>query len=256
MTFTVIIPVFNRTSTLKTAIESVLCQKTFMRYEIIVVDDGSDESVMQALRPYFSRIRYIRVAKNRGVSAARNLAIQKSKGDFIAFLDSDDIWLPDKLQSQYRTMKNEKTAVCHTNEFWYRKDRFVNQGKKHERYGGDIFDKVLDFCRISPSSVMIRRDVFYECGFFDENMRVCEDYDLWLRICSKYKVSYMPEKLIIKRAVTDDQLSDTIQNIEYIRLVSLARFVRCKVLSPSQKLSAVKEIARKYDIIKGAVDNF
>jgi hypothetical protein len=87
-------------------------------------------------------------------------------------------------------------------------------------------------------------------------MRVCKDYDLWLRICSKYKVSYMPEKLIIKRAVTDDQLSDTIQNIEYIRLVSLARFVRCKVLSPSQKLSAVKEIARKYDIIKGAVDNF
>ena len=256
MTFSIIIPVYNRTSTLKTAIESVLCQKTFMRYEIIIVDDGSDESVMQALRPYFSRIRYIRIAKNSGVSTARNLGIRSAKGEFITFLDSDDIWLPDKLQSQYRAMKNDKTAVCHTNEFWYRKGRFINQGKKHERYGGEIFDKVLDFCRISPSSVMIRRDVFYECGFFDENMRVCEDYDLWLRICSKYKVSYLPEKLIIKRAVTDDQLSDTIRNIEYIRLVSLARFVRCKILSPSQKLSAVKEIARKYDIIKSAVGTF
>lgn len=253
MTFSVIIPVYNRTSTLKSAIESVICQKTFMRFEIIVVDDGSDPGVMQALRPYFSRIRYMRLQKNSGVSAARNLGIRKAKGDFIAFLDSDDIWLPDKLHTQYRAMKDNGTKVCHTNEFWYRKDRFINQGKKHGRYGGKIFDKVLDFCRISPSSVMIDRDVFYECGFFDENMRVCEDYDLWLRICSKYEVTYIPEKLIIKRAITDDQLSDSIDNIEYIRLVSLARFVRCKKLLPSQKMNAVKEIARKYDIIKGAV---
>jgi len=253
--FSVIIPVYNRTATLKTAIESVLCQ-TFKDYEIIIVDDGSDQSVAKAIRPYRPMVRYLRLEENRGVSFARNLGIKKSRGEYIAFLDSDDIWLPDKLELQHEAIKRSGLKVCHTNEFWFRKDRFVNQGKKHVRYGGWIFDKVLDFCRISPSSVVIHRWVFAETGLFDENMRVCEDYDLWLRLCALFEVSYLDQKLIIKRAVTNDQLSDNIKHIEYIRAVSLARFIKCKKIDSSDKLAAVRELSRKADIIKGGIKKF
>jgi len=212
MTFSVIIPVYNRTVTLKSAIESVLCQ-SFKDFEIIVVDDGSNDSVAKSLKPYMGLIHYIRIDKNKGVSHARNIGIKASNGQYIAFLDSDDLWLPNKLQAQCNELNKTGLQVCHTNEFWYRKDKFVNQGKKHNRYGGKIFDKVLDFCRISPSSVAIEKRAFDSCGMFNEKMRTCEDYDLWLRLTSKFDICYLPEKLIIKRAISDDQLSDTITHI-------------------------------------------
>jgi len=255
MTFSVIIPVYNRASTLKSAIESVLSQ-TFSDYEIIVVDDGSDKVVKKALKPYMGRVKYIKLNNNFGVSHARNIGIKAARGKYIAFLDSDDLWLPDKLQMQFDMFQQSDLPVIHTNEFWFRGDRFINQGKRHKRYGGKIFDKVLDFCRISPSSVAIRKDVFKVCDLFDEKMRVCEDYDLWLRICEKYEVGYLPEKLIIKRAITDDQLSDSIKHIEFIRLVALARFVQCKKLSSENKLSAIKEINRKAGIVMAGINNF
>ncbi|PLX71542.1 MAG: glycosyl transferase [Denitrovibrio sp.] len=239
MTFSVIIPVYNRTATLKSAIESVLCQ-SFSDYEIIVVDDGSDVAVMKSLRPYRPFIRYFRNNKNMGVSFSRNLAVKKAKGEYIAFLDSDDIWLPNKLQRSFDEMEQSGLKVCHTNEFWYRTDRFVNQGKKHKRYGGYIFEQVLDMCRISPSSAVLHRSVFEKTGLFDEQMRTCEDYDLWLRVCAYFEVSYLDEKLIVKRAVTNDQLSDNIKHIEYIRLVSLARLVKCKKIHSAYKLSAIR----------------
>jgi len=255
MTFSVIIPIYNRTATLKSAIESVLCQ-TYSDYEIIVVDDCSDESVKNCLLPYMPMIKYIRLDKNSGVSRARNIGIKASSGDYIALLDSDDIWLPNKLKEQYEALTKSRSMVCHTNEFWYRKDRFINQGKKHQRYGGMIFDKVLDFCRISPSSVVLHRDVFRNCGYFDENMRTCEDYDLWLRVCSKYYIEYLDKKLIIKRAVTNVQLSDSIKNIEFIRLVSLARFISCCRVSQTMKRHGTKEISRKFAIIESGLNNF
>lgn len=254
MTFSVLIPVYNRTDTLKSAIESVLCQ-TFQNYEIIVIDDGSGEQVKKCLKPYMGRITYIRHKSNLGVSAARNTGIKAAKGIYIALLDSDDIWLPGKLQAQYDVL-NKGVQVCHTDEFWYRRDRFVNQGKRHTRYGGRIFERVLDFCRISPSSVALHKDVFKCAGTFDKNMRVCEDYDLWLRVCSLFAVGYIPEKHIIKRAVTDDQLSDSIRHIEFIRLVSLARFIRCRKTTHAEKIAAVREINRKAGIIAKGINNF
>ncbi len=247
MRFSVIIPVYNRTDTLRTAIESVFLQ-TFKDYEIIVVDDGSDLSVAECLAPYMNRINYIRLSKNRGVSAARNTGIRAAKGEFIAFLDSDDIWLPEKLERQNEQF-DKGWLVSHTDEFWYRTDRFINQGNKHTKYGGQIFSKILDICRISPSSCVIHREVFSSCGFFDENMRVCEDYDLWLRIAARFHINYIPQKLIIKRAVTEDQLSASIKYIEFIRLVSLARFVRCKKIDLVKKNAAIAELNRKWEIV-------
>lgn len=255
MTFSVIIPVYNRTETLKTAIESVLCQ-TFRDFEIIVADDGSDETVKRCLKPYMGLIRYIRLDKNRGVSAARNAGIKAARGEYIAFLDSDDIWLPDKLEAQHMALTKSGLFVSHTEEFWFRSDRFVNKPPKHAKQGGRIFEHVLDCCRISPSSAVIHRSVFKKAGYFDEGMRVCEDYDLWLRICSLHEVNCLPRKHIIKRAVTDDQLSASIMHIEFIRLVSLARFVKCRKTEPHHKLAALREIDRKSGIILKGINNF
>ncbi|MCD8553984.1 glycosyltransferase family A protein [Seleniivibrio sp.] len=254
MRFSVVIPVYNRTDTLRTAIESVLCQ-TFKDYEIIVVDDGSDLSVAHCLRPYMGLINYIRHDRNQGVSAARNTGIRAAKGDYIAFLDSDDVWLPTKLQKQ-NDIFDKGWLFCFTDEFWYKTDRFVNQTDKHAKYGGQVFSKLLDMCRMSPSSTAMHRSVFMSCGFFDSNMRVCEDYDLWLRISAKHHIHFIQEKLIIRRAVTDDQLSKNIMFIESIRLVSLARLVRCKKLTLAQKKAAMNEISRKFDIVQSGIKRF
>lgn len=251
MKYSVIIPVYNRTDTLRTAIESVFLQ-TFKDYEIIVIDDGSDISVTACLKPYMNRITFIRHDKNRGVSAARNTGIKNSNGEYLAFLDSDDIWLPHKLATQDEVF-NKGWLVSHSDEFWYRENRFVNQPKSQTRYGGMIFDKILDTCRISPSSCIAHRSVFYKSGIFDENMRVCEDYDLWLRIANDFHINFISEKLIIKRAVLNDQLSRSIKHIEFIRLVSLARFIQCRRTSFSKKRFAMAELERKYNIVKSGL---
>jgi len=256
MTVSVVIPVYNRTSSLKDAVESVFLQK-YPDIEIIVVDDGSDENVKKCLKPYMARIKYIRMENNRGVSSARNLGIDRARGDYIAFLDSDDLWLPEKLEEQIEFMKKEKTKVCHTDEFWYKKDRFVNQGVRHEKYGGWIFPLILDICRISPSSVIMHKTVLEKSGKFDKSLFTCEDYDLWLRIASTFKISYLPNKLVVKRAYLNDQLSLNVPYLEYYRLLSLIKFVRknCR-FSYSYLKAAYSEIERKYKIVKKGIDKY
>lgn len=256
MTVSVVIPVYNRTSSLKDAVESVFLQK-YPDIEIIVVDDGSDEKVNKNLKPYMSRIKYIRMENNRGVSFARNLGVNRAEGDYIAFLDSDDLWLPGKLEEQIKLMEKEKTKVCHTDEFWYKKDRFVNQGVRHEKYGGWIFPHILDICRISPSSIIIHKTVIEKSGKFDERLPVCEDYDLWLRIASTFKISYLPVKLVVKRAYMNGQLSLNVPYLEYYRLLSLIKFVRknCRLSYPYLK-AAYSEIEHKYNIVKKGIDKY
>lgn len=256
MTVSVVIPVYNRASSLKDAVESVFSQK-YSNIEIIVVDDGSDENVKKCLKSYMARIKYIRMENNRGVSSARNLGIDRAKGDYIAFLDSDDLWLPEKLEEQIKVMEEERTLICHTDEFWYKKDKFVNQGARHEKYGGWIFPSILDICRISPSSVIMHKKVLEKSGKFDENLFACEDYDLWLRIVSRFKISYLPTKLVVKRAYLNDQLSLNVPYLEYYRLLSLIKFVRknCR-LSYSYLKAVYSEIERKYNIVKKGVDKY
>jgi len=256
MTISVVIPVYNRTTSLKDAVESVFLQK-HPDTEIIVVDDGSGESVKKSLRPYMARIKYIRMENNRGVSSARNLGIDSARGDYIAFLDSDDLWLPGKLEEQTKLMEKEKTKVCHTDEFWYKKDRFVNQGARHEKYSGWIFPLILDICRMSPSSIIMHKTVLEKTGKFDESLPVCEDYDFWLRIASRFKISYLPAKLVVKRAYLNDQLSLNVPYLEYYRLLSLVKFVKKNCLAPYSYLKAAyAEIESKYNIVKKGVDRY
>lgn len=248
----VVIPVYGRTDTLRDAIESVFLQDYGGLIEIIVVDDASASTVYDCLVPYLDRLKYIRMDKNIGVAAARNEAILQTHCPFITFLDSDDIFLPSKIRLQITNLVSKKLSISHTNEFWFKRDRFVNQGKRHKRYGGFIFPNVLDICRVSPSSLMVKRDVFDKVGLFDETLRVCEDYEWTLRASLFYEFDYLEEKLLVKRAVTDNSLSNSIKHIESLRLNILKNFkqVYGHNLSANNLLALEAELTRKELIVK------
>lgn len=251
-TVSVAIPVYERSSTLKDAIESVFMQDYHGTVEIIVIDDGSSPFVFQCLKPYLSRIKYIRLNLNSGVSAARNAGISVARGEYVAFLDSDDIFLPQKISVQIASLRKSGLSVSHSDEFWYKRDRFINQGAKHARYGGDIFSCILDFCRVSPSSLVVRKEVFEVVGFFDESLRVCEDYEWSIRCALRYNLEYIRKKLLIKRAITDNSLSGSIKYIESLRLDILNNFKKthAHLLSDERYMTLNAEIERKSSIVK------
>lgn len=249
-TVSVIIPVYNRTFSIRDAVESVLIQ-SIKPSEIIVIDDGSSFDTASYLKNYMHHIRLIKLNKNEGVSFARNTGIKAACGEYIAFLDSDDLFLPKKLECQINYMAENNLLISHTDEFWYRKDSWVNQGKSNKRYGGYIFDKILDKCRISPSSLIVHKSVFDKSGYFNEDLKVCEDYEISLRFALKYKIGYLEKKLIIKRAVEENSLSAGICHIEYIRYEILEKLYRKinNTLDLNSKNALIREIERKKQII-------
>ena len=251
MNISVIIPTFNRKETLKRAIQSVVMQ-SYTPYEIIVIDDGSDDGTKEWLKDNFPNVKYI-YQMNSGVSSARNKGIKLARGDWIALLDSDDEWLPSKLKDQANEIElNPAAKFLHTNEIWIRNGVRVNQMKKHKKYGGYIFEKCLDMCRISPSSVLIKKDIFDEIGMFDETLKVCEDYDLWLRFASKYPVHFLDQPLIKKYGGHSDQLSKVDDGIESYRIRSLKKIMNSGILNKKQKTITKDVLVKKmYIYAKG-----
>ena len=247
MKISVIIPTFNRKHTLQRAIDSVLAQ-TFKPYEIIIVDDGSKDGTKEWLLQNYPSVQYIH-QPNNGVSSARNKGIQISQGSWIPLLDSDDEWMPEKLEHQSRFLEmNRDSSFCHTNEIWIRNGVRVNQMKKHKKYGGDIFKHCLDICRISPSSSIIKKDVFEEVGAFDESLTVCEDYDLWLRVTAKFNILFLDEPLIKKYGGHLDQLSRVPEGIEQYRIRSLEKILSMGSLTETQFRSAKNMLIHKLNI--------
>ncbi len=251
MDISVIIPTFNRKDTLKRAIQSVVMQ-SYTPYEIIVIDDGSDDGTKEWLKDNYPNVKYI-YQMNSGVSSARNKGIKSARGDWIALLDSDDEWLPSKLKDQANEIElNPAAKFLHTNEIWIRNGVRVNQMKKHKKYGGYIFEKCLDMCRISPSSVLIQKDIFDEIGMFDETLKVCEDYDLWLRFASKYPVHFLDQPLIKKYGGHSDQLSKVDDGIESYRIRSLKKIMNSGILNKKQKTITKDVLVKKmYIYAKG-----
>ena len=162
--------------------ESVLGQ-TFGDIELLVVDDGSTDGTRDILGTFRDpRLRVVPTA-HRGVCHARNTAISVARGEWLAFLDSDDEWLPHKIEAQWEVLGRwPQLKIIHTEEIWIRRGIRVNPKKKHAKSGGWIFQQCLPLCLISPSTVMVHRQVLERVGSFDPQMIVCEDYDLWLRI--------------------------------------------------------------------------
>jgi glycosyltransferase involved in cell wall biosynthesis len=222
--FSVVIPTFNRAHMVTRAVESVLTQK-FTDYECIVVDDGSTDDTSQVLSPYINKIKYIYIPHG-GVSTARNRGIQQAQGEWIAFLDSDDMWLPRKLAAQYEYIQVHPDIYIHqTDELWIRNGKRVNPMKKHQKKEGHIFEDCLHLCLVSPSAVVVHRSVFERVGMFDERMPACEDYDLWLRVAWQYYIGFIPQKLIVKFGGHSDQLSSSLWGMDRFRVYALCKLI-------------------------------
>lgn len=244
----VIIPTFNREKMVARAISSVLGQ-TFKGYEVIVVDDGSSDETRKAVSEFGESVRYIAHQGNCGVSAARNTGIKNSNAALIAFLDSDDYWLPKKLEVQLDFLKKNPHAVaCQTGELWIRNGRRVNPKKRHEKPSGDIFIPSLKLCLVSPSAVMLKRSLFDDVGLFDELLPACEDYDLWLRIACRYPVYLIAQDLIVKQGGHPDQLSLAYVGMDRFRISSLLKLLKGELLNEQQRKAAMEELSRKCGI--------
>jgi len=243
----VIIPTYNRAEMLPRAIDSVLSQ-TFRNFELIVVDDGSTDRTADALAAYQDRVILL-TRPHRGVSAARNQGLTAARGEFIAFLDSDDYWLPEKLTVQVDFFRQHpRSFICQTEEVWYRRGQRVNPGKKHAKPSGDIFLSSLELCLVSPSAVMIRKELFDRVGVFDESLPACEDYDLWLRIAARYPVYRLDEPLVVKTGGHYDQLSRTTPALDKYRVQAILKLLRSGTLSIPQAKAARVELIHKATI--------
>ena len=248
----VVIPTYNRAALLGRAVTSVERQ-TLRPLEIIIVDDGSTDDTRQLVERAFPKCHYLH-QPNRGVSSARNLGIKTSRGEWIALLDSDDEWLPEKLANQLKLLTGlPDHPLCHTGEIWVRKGRRVNAMKKHAKSGGWIFFNCLPLCVISPSSVLIRRSLFDEIGLFDETLPACEDYDLWLRICSRHPVAYLETPQIVKYGGHTDQLSQKFWGMDRFRIRALEKIINSGAISGENLTLAASMLAHKAGILaKGA----
>ena len=248
----VIVPTYNRAHQLPRTLDSILCQSCSPK-EIIVVDDGSTDETLALMTSEYPEIVFIQ-QQNTGVSSARNVGIKRASGDWIAFLDSDDEWLPEKLEIQMKALyENPEIKICHTNEIWIRNGKRVNPKKKHEKFGGWIFQKCLPLCCISPSSVIIHKSIFKEIGLFDYSLPVCEDYDLWLRITARNPVLYIEEPFLIKYGGHEDQLSKKYWGMDRFRIKSLEKIIASRVLSELDENAAKKMLMEKiYIFIQGA----
>ncbi len=220
----VVIPSHNRADLLPRCIDSVLAQ-SLPPHEVILVDDGSRDHTPALIAEHYPQVRYLR-QENRGVSHARNRGIEAAGGDWIALLDSDDAWLPEKLQRQALELARMPEApLCHTEEIWIRNGVRVNAMKKHAKSGGWIFRRCLPLCAISPSAALIRKELLLELGGFDETLPACEDYDLWLRICARYPVAFVDTPLTVKYGGHDDQLSHRYWGMDRFRVQALEKII-------------------------------
>ena len=265
----VIIPTYNRADIVRRAILSVLNQQG-AEFELIVVDDGStddtEEKVLKLYQPNGHNhhwsfgdnpitpktlpIKFIS-QMNRGVSAARNTGIAHAKGEWIAFLDSDDEWMPGMLEAQMDFfLKNTEYKICQTDEIWIRKGVRVNKMKKHEKKGGWIFEHCLPLCAISPSSVMMHRSLFDTVGYFNENYPACEDYEMWLRIASRYPVGLIEEAYLKKYGGHDDQLSHKHEAMDRFRVKALSETIASGILNPLQINAAQAMLDQKLRILE------
>ena len=242
----VIIPVYNRPELLKEAAQSVFAQ-SFRDFELVIVDDGSTDETPVTARELADRTeaagrcRVVTILHTGFPGAARNRGAEAAEGKYLAFLDSDDTWLPEKLGHQLSFMAGKGKAVqgqadekagyriTHTREVWQRGDKIVSQkGQKHQREG-DVFTDALKKCIIGPSTTMMERSLFIETGGFHEHIEIAEDYEYWLRITSQYQVGYVHEALTYKRAGGWPQLSEKYGRIEWFRLCALANLLGIEI---------------------------
>jgi glycosyltransferase involved in cell wall biosynthesis len=239
----VIIPTYNRAGLVRQAVASVKAQ-TFRDFEIVVVDDGGTDGTYEVLSAD-RELRVLRHPGRRGVAAARNTGAAAARGEWLAFLDSDDLWLPDKLARQISWLEGApELLICQTDETWVRRGVRVNKPAAHRKVAGRIFLPSLGRCMISPSAVMLHRRLLEDHGAFDETLPAAEDYDLWLRLTWRYEVGLVDEPLVIKRGGHPDQLSAQ-WGIDRFRIRALVKLLADPDLPEAYARAARRMLAAK-----------
>ncbi len=250
MNISIILPTFNRPNMTIRALNSIVKQ-TYRHFELIVIDDGSFDNTYDRINDYLKtqqNIKYKLIKKtNKGVSHARNIGLRLAQYDWVAFLDSDDEWLPSRLQTQVNYIN--KTPDCHwvySDEQWV-KDGVVIPVKPNscKKYHGAVLKKAIDRCFIGCSTVLIRKSHIEDVGGFNENFPACEDYDLWLKLLSKYKVDYIDQKLVTRFGGHDDQLSRAFHSMNLWRLKSVANLLEKSHLNEPERSYAENFIKSK-----------
>jgi glycosyltransferase involved in cell wall biosynthesis len=266
--FSVVIPLYNKEKHIKRAIDSILNQ-SYQKFEIIVVDDGSeDDGVIKVEEYEDSRIKLIKQS-NKGVSAARNIGIKNAKYDYIGFLDADDVWKKDFLKEIYFLIKDypNKAAYATGYESYLengsiKKAKYSNTNDKFRGVINNYFKNTLKNSLFSSSSVVIRREIFKDIGYFDESLKLGEDLDMWFRIALKKESAFINKSLATyyrnadNRACNNsvdyssDFIKKIIENIDYYKLPSNKfnqKYINHKLIQKSKNfmLNNEKEYSRK-----------
>lgn len=245
----VIIPHFNRFGLLRKAISSVLIQD-YGDFELIVVDDGSTESGLGELqKAYKGQVQWL-LLEHEGVSNARNQGARMARGEWLCFLDSDDQWHNGKLAQQVLFHKeNPEIKISQTGENWVRNGKPHKIPAKYKKQDGDLFAQSLELCSISPSTVMIKKDLFFAQGGFDERLPACEDYDLWLRVTATEKIGLVASDLMTRLGGHADQLSFKYPAMDRFRVFALFKLLNGNILTRDQKALALVNLKGKIEVL-------
>ena len=194
MKVTVIIPTYNRADFLAEAVDSVLNQ-TWKDLETLVVDDGSTDRTRELIARYGKRLKYF-YKKNEGPSSARNVGIREALGTYVAFLDSDDVWEPEKLSIQMDFMRKHPEIKLVCTDSSVIDSRESREGKLKKDLMGNLFSLLYSNSFIRTSTVLMNKACFQEVGYFDERYQSAEDYDVWLRVARRYPIAYLNRPLV------------------------------------------------------------
>lgn len=206
--FSVVIPTYNRAHRILRAVESVLSQ-TFKDFEIWVIDDGSVDDTEAVLRPFEGRLNYWH-QRNGGVANARNTGIEKSRGAYIAFLDSDDWWYPRKLEVVARAIEENPSAGLFYSKFDVSDHTCRKLWTPHIRgVSGHAYKALLVKDFVATSTAVVRKDCFDQAGMFDTALSGCEDWDMWIRIARFFPIQFIPEILVAYERLSPDSLGVT-----------------------------------------------
>lgn len=232
----VVIPAYNAESFVTRTLESV-ARQSYPITSVIVVNDGSTDDTQACVLQFAQSFPHLNIIllsqENAGLSAARNAGIKHSSADFIALLDADDLWSPEKLSIQIQLFTNSAMVNLGVVYCAYKlindKDQFIPVAPKDiitPTLRGNVYPTLLlgNFISGSGSSVVIKRSVFSEIGLFDENLRACEDWDMWIRIAKKYQFDFIDTPLVSIRVHQNNMQKDRIRMLS-AELMVLNKFV-------------------------------